>query len=181
METSVKSPSAFSIALPLGLAYGLFNGLSFVLYESKIPLDAANSGSGSIATFLSWAVVVGLTIFAHTQFKKKGDGFMSFGQGFVTALFMGLLGGILTAVIVFIYVSFINPGYLPAVREFAMEQATKNGNSDEGAAVAEKILGFMFSPGSMTFIKFLGPCFMFLIIGLIVSIFTKKESTAAPF
>lgn len=181
METSPKPVSTFSIALPLGLAYGVFNGLSFIIYESKIPLDAAKNGSGNLATLLAWAVVVGLTIYAHMQYKKKGDGFMGYGQGLVMTIWMGLLGGVVSAVMVFVYLKFMNPEYLESVKDFAMSEASNNSSSDQETEMAEKIMGFMFSPGSMSFIKFLGPCFMFLIVGLIVSIFTKKESAAAPF
>jgi hypothetical protein len=182
METPVKPVSTFSIALPWGLVFGLFSGLSFILWEARIPIEeAARKGSGGIGTVLAWAAALGLVIFAHLQFKKKGDGFMSYGQGLVIAIWMGLIGGILSAIILFVYTKFINPEYLSQIKDFAMNEATKNSSSEEGEQMAEKMMGFIMSPGMMSFFKFLGVFFLHLIIGLIVSIFTKIESTAAPF
>lgn len=182
METPSKPVSTFSTALPLGIAFGLFSGLLFVLWEAQQPLEVASKKGGSgIGTFIGWAVALGLVIFAHMQFKKKGDGYMSYGQGLMMAIWMGLLGGILAALIFIIYTGVINPEYLQNVKDFAMEEATKNNDSEEGAEMAEKIMGVMMSPGVLGFFKFLGVFFLHLIFGLIVSIFTKKESAAAPF
>jgi hypothetical protein len=182
METPIKPVSTFSIALPWGLVFGLYSGLTFVLWEAKVPIEeAARRGNGGLGTVLGWALALALVIVAHLQFKKKGDGFMSYGQGLTTALWAGLVGGILSAVIRFVYMKFIDPEYLAQMKEFALNQATKANSTEEGEQMAEKIMGFFMSPGMMSFLKCLSILFLYLIYGLIVSIFTKKESAAAPF
>ena len=183
METTTK-PSTIKIGAPLGLAFGIFSVLLFALWDAQIPIAEAakkGTGGGGGSTVVGWAVALGLVIFAHIQFKKKGDGFMSYGQGLVTAIWMGVIGGITAAIALFVYLKFINPGYLEGIKDFALNEATKNSGSEEGAEMAEKMMGYILSPGAMAFFKCLGVFFLHLIIGLIVSIFTKKESAAAPF
>jgi hypothetical protein len=182
METSTQ-PSTFKIGAPLGVAFGIFTVALFALWDAQVPIaEAAKKGSsGGASTIVGWAVALGLVVFAHIQFKKKGDGFMSYGQGLVTAIWTGVIGGLVAAIALFVYLKFINPGYLEGIKDFALNEASKNSRSEEGTEMAEKIMGYVVSPGAMAFFKCLGVFFLHLIIGLIVSIFTKKESAPAPY
>lgn len=181
METQGTTVSPRSIALPLGLAYGLFSGAKFILFETVDPEIATQEGSGGAVTAVPWIVAVALLAFAHQQFKKKGDGFMSFGQGYLISVLMGVFGGLAAAACMFVYLQFINPEYAVLMREFAVKEMSKGEVPEQQMEMMEKMAGIMTSPVAIAVMKWFMVLFLYLIIGLIVSIFTKKENSAAPF
>ena len=175
MEAPVKSASTTSVAIKMGLLYGAFCILTFILF--------ARFGSptqSALSSLVSWASAVGIVVLAHMTYKKAGDGFMSFGQGVGIAVITGLIAAVLVGIGVYVYLK-LDPTMIENIREAVDKEMDKKGADSEGAEVAGKIVDLGHDSRGHGIFASLGVFFKCLIFGLIVSIFTKKESAPAPY
>jgi hypothetical protein len=176
MTETANPPSPSAVGVRFGLIFGVIGFIYFISFSS-----IAFETYQAVGDWINRAIALAFVIFAHRHYKTKGDGFMSYGQGMTIAVLIGVISSFLRSIATYIYLRFINPGFIDAIRDKVGEEMDKQNNSGEGAEMAEKIMGYVTSPGALAGFEFIFGIILLVFIGLIVSIFTKNESTKPPF
>src|SRR6218665_34010 len=101
------------------------------------------------------AFAIALTYLAHLYFKENNDGgTMTFGQGVIISFWMGLASGTLISLVTYVYSKFINTAYMFYTTE-------------------------KFMPSEIMFFSdIFSTIFYAVIVGLVVSLITKKDPPA---
>ncbi len=126
--------------------------------------------------------IVGLVLSiraARAEKLEDGKAFTygnGFGTGFLTAVFVGIMGSILG----YLYGSYINPEMSDYAWAMQEQQMIEKGMSDEQIEQVEGMTRKMMSPGAQAIFAVVGSLFMGAIFSLIIAIFTrgKPEETA---
>src|SRR5690606_22978283 len=106
----------------------------------------------------------------------EGDGYMSYGQGVGIAFWYGLISSGISSVFMYIYIKFVDPTFMDAIKDQQLEAFEKQGMSE---AQIEQAMQFssMFNTAEAFFVMGLfGGIILSVLIGLIVTIFTQKKS-----
>lgn len=158
----------------VAIKYGLINGLIGIILFTI--MDFANMGQSQVGNWAGAVIGVILMVLAHQEFKKQGDGFMSYGQGLGLGTLMSVVGGTLNSIYVFLYVSFINPEFLNAMKEKSIMDMEKRGMTDEQIEQGMKFAENFMTPIAMLIMGIFISLFFGFILALIVSAFTKKNT-----
>lgn len=151
--------------------YGLIVGLIGIIITAIVYMVIGDSQS-PVAWLASVVLIVGIVL-AHNEFKKMGDGFMSFGQGFRIGFMISFISGVLQSLFSYIYLAFIDESFLREQRE-AMIMAME----DQGLGADTPMVSMMesfASPGAIAIFGIVGSALGGLILGLIISAITKKD------
>jgi Protein of unknown function (DUF4199) len=163
-NTTEAKPTAIS----LGIKYGAFMAVtSIAIFMIQILLDInpfERGWKGLIGLFVAVAFVV----LAQKEYKDKGDGFMSYGQGLGVAIVTMLVSILISALFTYIYSQFIDTNIMNAVYEQAEEDARGRGQDPEIAVEFTKKLFWVFY---LVFGVFFG-----VLTGVIVTIFTQRKN-----
>ena len=179
METPVNSTSRVTTR-SVGIRFGLISSLLSIVYFLILNLSGINMSSG-IWNWLGYSITVVLLVLAHKQFKDKGDGFMSYGQGMGITFWMGLVSGLISSIFTYLYIKFIDTGFLELVKQRQIEALQEQGMSDEQIDQALEISSMFTTPEGMLISMLIGSIIIALIIGLIVTIFTQKRNPEPAF
>ena len=154
----------------IALKYGLISGLIGIVYFVIINLiDQGMNQSLSSVGFLILAVIIYL---AHKAFKDEGDSHMSYGQGLGIGTILSLVSSTIIGIFTFIYVSYINTGYIQQVLDLKRGNMEDQGLGDaQTMAIKEK----MMSPVIMPIMGIVMTVFVGFIISLIVSAITQNK------
>jgi Protein of unknown function (DUF4199) len=173
-ETTTPSISTRSV----GIRYGLILAVISILYFVIMTSVGLNTSDGP-ASWVVYLLDAALIFLAHKFFKENGDGFMSFGQGMTVTFWLGLIATVLYMIFFYIYVKFIDTGFMDMIKDRQLEQMQGRGMSEEQIDQAMEISGKFMTPEI-----FLGTGLFFgviivVIIGLIVTAFTQKKNPEA--
>ena len=170
---------------PIALRYGSIASvilivLGLVMYlGGMVDYEAAASGESSssdwMANILNLVVWIGAIVMAIKHHKNNElGGYISFGRGFytgfLTSLFMGLIGAIWT----YIFFSFVAPDAMDIMREAALNQMP-----EDQAEAAEGMMTMIMSPAIMAMSMFMVTLAVGSIISLIASAIMKNPSPAS--
>lgn len=164
-STTVKSVS---------IKYGLINGLVGIIFFTI--LDFTGMAQSQIGQWSSLVIGAAIIYFAHLEFKKGGDGFMSYGQGLGIGTFLSSIAGLLSSIYVYIYTSFINPEYVTAVKEKAMMDMEKRGMSEAEIDQAMKFSESFMTPTAFFIMGIVMSILFGFLLSLVISAITKKNS-----
>jgi len=156
----------------VGVRYGLYVGIITAIL-SFIQLAVFTDPETPFRWLSAVVGIVGIWM-AHKQFKQLNSGFMSYGQGLGIGTVLSAVGGLISSVVTYVYMTFIDSEYMNRVMELQRVKMEEKGMDDaqieQGMALAQK-----FSGGPMIIIwGVLGAIIMGFIISLIVSAFTKN-------
>lgn len=167
METQI-SPSK------IGFQYGIIAGIFLVLYGLILQLTglAANQALG----YVSFVILAVIIYMAHNAFKNQGDGFMRFGQGVKIGFFVSLIGGIISSIFTYIYVSYVDDFIIREAVNKAYQDMEQKGLSDEEINNAMSFMEKFMTPVFFMIIGLFLTIIFGLIISLIVSAITKKDN-----
>lgn len=101
---------------------------------------------------------------------------MTYGQGLGIAFWVGLVSSLIASIFTYIYLKFIDLGYVEKIREKAIEDMQNKGTSDQQIEVAMKYVKMFTSPEAMLIIGIVFGIIILVIVGLLVSIFTQKQN-----
>ncbi len=166
-ETLQEKPSAFST----GLKYGLILGVVSIALTMVMIALGANPFKQDWKGLISIAVTIGIIVMAHKNFKENGDGYMSYGQGLGIAFIAMMVSVVLGGIFSYVYTTYIDTNLLEEVWQKTAEDMEAKGQSQEAIDMAITWTKKLFWP-----FYAIGGAFMALIVGLIVSIFTKKSN-----
>jgi hypothetical protein len=163
-----------------GVRYGLINGVIGIVVFLGLNLSGVDMTEGP-ARWIGILVSAVVLYLAHQYFKQNGNGYMSYGQGIGIALWMGIVSSVISSIFTYIYVKFIDTEFLNAIREKQEEAMAERGMSDEQIEQAMKFAEMFSTAEAMLIFGLVFGIIGMIIIGLLVSIFTKKQSPETAF
>jgi hypothetical protein len=160
-----------------GTRFGLIAAVVGILYFVILSmLDVDMQGP---AGWLGWLFTAVLIFLAHKYFKENGDGYMNYSQGIGIAFWLGLVSGAISSVFTYIYVKFIDSGFMDAIKEKQYEQMQGQGMTDDQIDQAMKIAGMFSTPLAMLIMGFIMSVIGAVIIALLVTLITQKKNPDA--
>lgn len=175
MEEKVNTRTA-------GMRYGLFLAAFGIVSFLVTTLSGMNvtDGSGAWINRLISVAVTGVIFYlAHEYFKKNGDGFMSFGQGVGIGFWGGLISSLVSSLFIYVYVKFIDSGFIDMIKDKQMEAMQAQGMSDQQVEQAMKFASMFTSPEAIAIFGIVFGILGSILIALIVAIFTQKKNPDA--
>lgn len=176
--TRIPQPSEVS-QWPTVQRYGLIGGLVFIIYgliANFLGWNQPGSTGGMLNMVISIALFVGLMVVAIRQHRDEElAGFIPFGRAFSVSFFTGLLATVISSIFQFIYVKFIDPGFIERMKETTLETYEKMGMSEEQIEQSMEMLDKMYTPGMMVFWAVIGAAVVCAIVALIVAAIMKRN------
>lgn len=171
-ETTTTEVSTRSSGIRYGVIMGIVSIAYFVLLNT-LGVDITQ-GPGSWGRYVYCAVLIFL---AHKYYKDNGIGFMAYGQGIGISFWMGLVSGVISSIFTYIYVKFIDTGFVQQILDRTREGMEDKGSlSEEQIDQAMKMTAKFMTPEMMLGFGFIFAIIGTVIIGLIVTIFTQKKN-----
>jgi hypothetical protein len=174
-ENVATSPESRPTVRGVGVKYGLYAAGLGVFQFLVLVLIGANAFDNKWS-WIGIIFTIALIVLAHREFKREGDGFMSYGQGVGIGFWMSLVSVLITGVFTFVYISFIEPGVMERFFDAQRIQMEDNNMPDEQIDMAITWTQNLFWP--MYF--FMGT-FFGVLIAVIISIFTQKKNPQPAF
>lgn len=113
---------------------------------------------------------------AHNAYKRAHNGFMNYSEGLGIGSIMGVFSGLLGTIFNFIYMKFIDPGYMSRLMESTRtKMEEKGGISDEQIDQAVSMMQKFSSGGWMVLFGVLASLLSGFLIALVVSAITKNS------
>jgi hypothetical protein len=179
METPNQSIEEKATTRSVGMRFGLFmGGIGIVMF-----LIIALSGMKPDGP-VRWLNVLfsGIILFlAHKHYKENGDGYMSIGQGVGIGFWAGLTGSVISSIFTYIYVKFIDAGFVDMIRETQVEAMQQKGMSEDQIENAMKIAGMFTSAEAILIFGLVFGIIASIVISLIISFFTQKKNPEVSF
>jgi hypothetical protein len=161
------------------LTYGLYLGLSTII------LSVANYSFGNpykphwIISVLNFVLFIGFIVYGIKVYKSLNGDLLRLGQALKVGIGIALIGGILSALYQWIFMTFIDADFMSKLLE-VQEQVLYEKYPDMDEAIIEKQLEMMqkfSSPGVMIASNLAVSLFFGFIISLIAGLIMKKEET----
>jgi hypothetical protein len=167
-----RAPSITKIATKYGLMQGV---LSFVVFL-VVTMTGANQNWGTAANIV---LLIVLMVLAHREFKKTHDGMMTYPQGLGSGTLLSVVATVVVTVLLYVYIKFINTGYLAAALKIQEEALKQRGLTAAQADQAMAMTSAMLTPAGIIIASLLSGVISGFIVALIVSIFTRKGDPRA--
>ena len=177
MEPQNESIAEKVTTRSVGMRYGLFlGGISIVSFLVMAISGMRPDGPGRwISTVFSFVLIY----LAHKYYKDNGDGFMTLGQGVGIGFWAGLVSSVTSSIFMYIYIKFIDSGFVDMIKETQIEEMQKRGMSEEQIDQAMKIAGMFTSPEALLVFGLVFGTIFGIGIGLLVGFFTQKKNPDA--
>jgi Protein of unknown function (DUF4199) len=163
-----QTPSILSIATKYGLIQGV---LSFVLFLVQ---TLAGITQTWVTTVVGIAILVVLMVLAHREFARTHNRMMTYGQGLGSGTLLATVGAVVSCVLVFVYVKFINTGYFAAAMKLQRAALEQRGITGAQQQQAMAITGMIMNPVGLVVYSLIAGVIVGFIVALIVSIFTQR-------
>jgi len=165
-ETEVSSKQ---ISIKYGLISGLI-GITFFVVQNLI-----GQGMNQSLSYVGLLILAVIIYLAHKAFKEEGDGYMNYGKGLGIGTLISLVSSVVSGIFMFIYVSYINSGYIQQLMDKTREDMENQGQSDEIIDQSMEFMAMIFSPIALPIIGIISTVFMGFIISLVVSAITQNK------
>src|SRR5439155_26895566 len=112
--------------------YGLYAALvqmaiALITYATGLTAVDTPRWVGTVTMIFSIAISTGAIYLAQKErIETEFGGIMTYGQGLGTAMLVGLASGVVGAIFMFIYTSYINPEFVENIRTTAEAQMNAN-------------------------------------------------------
>jgi hypothetical protein len=176
MEQRDAATSTPVTARTCGVRYGLVLGIIIVAYFLTLTSFGLQANQGFWLWF-KYIFIIGTIYLAHRHFKYNNGGLMEFGQGVSIAAWAGLTFGFLDAAFRYVYIKFIDPSFIDKMREVQIEEMQRKGMSESEIDQAVGITSLFLNAEFVAFIVFFSALVGAVIIGLILSMFTRNVIT----
>lgn len=164
----------------VGIRYGLIAaviGIAYFLILNTLGMDMTQG-------FWSWVrylITIAILILAHKYYKENGDGFMNYGQGIGISFWMGIVSSVIGSIFTYVYVKFIDSGFIEMMKEKQLEGFQEQGMSDDQIDQAMKFSGMFMTPEMILVFGLVFGIIGTVIFGLLVTIFTQKKAPEQAF
>jgi membrane glycosyltransferase len=165
-----RAPSTMGIATKYGLIQGV---LSFLVSTAS---TMAGIRSTWVSVLFHAALIAVLMVLAHREFKRSHGGIMMYSEGLGSGTLISIVAAVVTAVLAYVYLKYINSGYLAAAIQAQQAALEQRGITGPQARQAMGIIGAVMTPVGVAVLSLLGAVIVGFIVALIVSIFTQSET-----
>jgi len=155
----------------VGLKYGIFTGLAFIIYEALI--YSLRLDDDLLINMLSLVISVAGIVYGIREFMRFNEGFMRFGQGLGIGMLASAISGIIDGFFRLIYFKYLNPSLIEDLKSQFLKQLEKSKMKDEELDMAEKMLVYL--PEFIFVGTILGALVLGLILSLIITAIMQKE------
>jgi len=139
MET--KKPSSNQAAFKWGIIYVVT--AIVITYAFQF----LNVDQTSPAKYISYIPFIAFLLLAQKEYKDQLGGYLKFGEGFMTGFKYSVISGILLAIFIYLYFSYLSPQVYEQVLTSTQTQLEAKGQSSDQVEVA---MNFMKSYGIIT-------------------------------
>lgn len=151
--------------------------LGLIFYVTGLDVQMIESQALS---WLNRLLLLGITfyfIYKGVEAHRDRDlgGYIGIGKAVGLGTLAGLVNGVLSAIWVYIFMTFIAPDFLDIIKEASMHQMSEQGQSEEQIEKAMQIAAPFFSSVFMSVITFFFSLILGLVSGLISGITLKRE------
>jgi len=157
-----------------GLRYGLMIAAVLVVYS--LILEVGGLSANKLLGYITFLILISGIVWAHREFKVKGDGFLSYGQALTIGTIISAIGGFLNAFFSYLYLKMVDDSSLEMILEEMRAEWEKEGIDDE---VIDQFMGMfepLMTPGWTSLMYFVGFLIVGFLISLVISAFTKKHN-----
>lgn len=134
-----------------------------------------NSPTNWIASVLNWVVMGGAMYMGMKKYKEEAGGYMTFGQGFSVGFWASLIIMIASAVWIFIFFSFVEPGLMDTIMEATRDNMLEQGQSEEQVDQAMQYTAMFMKPWSFALFGGISVLITGIIIALIVAAISQRK------
>ncbi len=167
MENTSIRPYVTKWGLILGLVSAV---ITVVIYLTELYLTNQWVGYASLIFTIAFMFL------ACKEFKEENGGVLAFGKAFLIAFLVGLIGILISSIVNYIYISFVDPNIMQNIMDAQLEKLANDPNvSDEQLEATENMMGMMTKPIFTVLSGLFGGAFFSAILGLIVGAIAKKN------
>jgi hypothetical protein len=155
------------------LIFGALTGVTLIILSGILNMT---NNAESPARYLGLLLLAAGIVIGTLNYRDKiQGGYAGFGKCLSTGVLISLMAGVLAAIFVFVYMTYINPGMIEQMMEKVQAQWEKQGLTSEQIEQASSMAKRFMGPGIMTVFTVIGYGIMGTIIALIASAFIKKD------
>ena len=157
--------------------YGIIQGVvSFLIFLAQVLTGLKQNWVVSVANIV---VLIVLMVLAHGEFKRTHSRMMTYPQGLGSGTLLASVGAVIRCIITFIYLNYINTGYLAAVMQVQRAALAQRGITGAQAQMAGQIAAAITTPAGVAVTSLVSGVILGFIVALIVSIFTQRSDPMA--
>lgn len=152
--------------------WGLYLGLVFIVYGliQQLAGLAANDTVG----YLAYIILIAGIVLAHREYKKEGNGYMSYKQGFSIGAVVTVISSIMSIAFTYVYIKFVDDSMIDMIKDKQLEELEASDMSDAQIEQAmEFTAGFMTPEVMMALALFFG-ILIGIVISLVIAAITKN-------
>ena len=164
-----ETGSVKQVSIKWGLISGITSIVFFLIFVFTDSYgDSKTNWIGSIPFII-------FMVLAHKEFKKTGNGTMTYSQGLGIGTLMALFSYLISGIFTYIYTKFINPDFYSMMNDKLIEQWQEQGLSQEQIDAALSMTSKFQNPEIALVMGLVGAVLVGFIIALIVSAITKQN------
>jgi hypothetical protein len=168
-----RPPGIGRIAAKYGLILG---GLVFLLFLAGTLSGIKQSW---VLPTVNAVLLIVLMVFAHREFKRTHEGAMTYPQGLGSGTLLSIVATVTQCVLTFVYVKYINTGYLAALMQAQQAALEQRGISGAQLQQAMAFTSMLLTPVGLLVGGLITGVILGFIVALIVSIFTHVDDPRA--
>jgi hypothetical protein len=168
MEERQRASSIIRIVTKYGILQGV---LWFTVFIVRTLTGVPTSW---LETVVEAIPLILLMVVTHREFKKTHDGMMTYPQGLGSGTLLAAEAALVTCVLIYVYVTYINTGYIASAIELKRSALQARGISGAQAQQAMAVLSATTTPLGVGIRWLIWEVILGFIVALIVSIFTQK-------
>ena len=161
------------------LIYGAAIAIAGVLL--LVLMDAAGLEGNQSVGYLSLLFPIVGIVLAIRSAKRAETGEFTFGDGFKEGAAVSFIAALLGAVLTYLYLNSINPGYLDAVREATSAQLDAQGITGREREQMEAMTSGMTSPGALSGITAVTNFVFGLIVSAVAAAIMRRKTDPRQF
>jgi len=161
-----------------GMYYGLITGLAIVIFS--LILFISDLYQNQWINSIGYLFLIAGMVYGALEYRKKyNHGLMTYGKAFSSCFMTGLFAGLVVAIYMYVFAQYIHPGFAQEILEKSREKLmTQHPDMpDDQVEIAMQWTAKFTTPLMMMIWGFVAYVFFTVIIGLIASIFLKKEES----
>jgi hypothetical protein len=160
----------------VAMNYGTLNGLAGVALTLLFYFIGTDMQS-KIPQLTGYAVLILFIVMGIKSYRDEDlGGYISYGKSLGTGTLISLFGGIISAIFIVIFFTYIAPELPQQILEGTQQKLAERGMNEEQIEQAMSMTKKFMSPVILFIFGIVGTVFMGFIFSLIISIFMKKES-----
>ena len=153
--------------------WGLYVGLIGIVYG--LIQQFAGLATSNVANYLGSVILIAGVVLAHKEFKRDGNGFMSFKQGFGIGSLITIYSSLISVVFTYVYIKFVDDSMMTMIKEQQIEQMENRGMSEAEIEQAMEFTSSFMTPEVTMVFALIGSIVIGIILSLIISAITKNE------